>query len=91
MTKARHPEIPWEKVAGIGNVLRHNYGRIAAPSIVDKLIRPSGKFCREELAKGAAATARLMRSPRPRPSRSLPDDLIGGGKVRMQHDESPNL
>jgi uncharacterized protein with HEPN domain len=30
--KARHPEIPWQKVAGIGNVLRHNYESIAAPS-----------------------------------------------------------
>ena len=28
--KARHPEIPWQKVAGIGNVLRHNYENIAA-------------------------------------------------------------
>jgi uncharacterized protein with HEPN domain len=31
--KARHPEIPWQKVAGIGNVLRHNYERVAAPVI----------------------------------------------------------
>ena len=31
--KARHPEIPWQKVAGIGNVLRHNYENIAAPVI----------------------------------------------------------
>jgi len=23
--KARHPKIPWTKVAGIGNVLRHSY------------------------------------------------------------------
>ena len=23
--KARHPEIPWNKVAGIGNILRHDY------------------------------------------------------------------
>jgi len=23
--KARHPEVPWHKVAGIGNVLRHEY------------------------------------------------------------------
>ena len=30
--KARHPEIPWQKVAAIGNVLRHNYENIAAPS-----------------------------------------------------------
>jgi uncharacterized protein with HEPN domain len=29
--KARHLEIPWRKVAGIGNVLRHDYGNIAAP------------------------------------------------------------
>jgi uncharacterized protein with HEPN domain len=29
--KARHPEIPWQKVAGIGNVLRHDYESIAAP------------------------------------------------------------
>jgi uncharacterized protein with HEPN domain len=28
--KARNPEIPWQKVAGIGNVLRHNYENIAA-------------------------------------------------------------
>jgi uncharacterized protein with HEPN domain len=29
--KARHPEIPWPKVAGIGNVLRHDYEDVAAP------------------------------------------------------------
>ena len=28
--KARHAEIPWRKVAGIGNVLRHDYESIAA-------------------------------------------------------------
>ena len=27
--KARHPATPWPKVAGIGNVLRHEYQRIA--------------------------------------------------------------
>ena len=31
--KARHPGIPWQKVAGIGNVLRHNYENVAAPVI----------------------------------------------------------
>jgi uncharacterized protein with HEPN domain len=31
--KARHPEIPWDKVAGIGSVLRHDYERIA-PDII---------------------------------------------------------
>jgi uncharacterized protein with HEPN domain len=29
--KARHPSVPWQKVAGIGNVLRHDYEDIAAP------------------------------------------------------------
>src|SRR3984893_7152795 len=27
--KARHPEIPWPKVAGIGNILRHEYEHVA--------------------------------------------------------------
>jgi uncharacterized protein with HEPN domain len=50
--KARHPEIPWQKVAGIGNVLRHNYERIAAP-VIWKLaladLRELERVCREEL------------------------------------------
>jgi len=36
--KARNPDIPWAKVAGIGNVLRHDYGNIAA-AIIWKLVR----------------------------------------------------
>jgi uncharacterized protein with HEPN domain len=51
--KARHPEIPWQKVAGIGNVLRHKYESIAAP-VLWKLARANltllEKVCREELA-----------------------------------------
>jgi uncharacterized protein with HEPN domain len=31
--KTRHPKIPWKKVAGIGNVLRHDYESVAAPII----------------------------------------------------------
>ena len=50
--KARHPEIPWHKVAGIGNILRHNYENIAAP-IMWKLAQADlpalEKVCREEL------------------------------------------
>ena len=33
--KARHPEIPWQKVTGIGNVLRHNYENIRRASDVE--------------------------------------------------------
>ena len=50
--KRRHPDIPWQKVAGIGNVPRHNYENIAAP-VMWKLARadlPSlERVCREEL------------------------------------------
>jgi uncharacterized protein with HEPN domain len=51
--KARHPDIPWTKVAGIGNVLRHDYGKIAAP-VMWKLVReelpPLEQVCSAELA-----------------------------------------
>ena len=36
--KERHPAIPWSKVAGIGNVLRHGYEEISAP-VLWKLVR----------------------------------------------------
>jgi uncharacterized protein with HEPN domain len=52
--KNRHPEIPWRKVAGIGNILRHDYESIAAP-LMWKLAREDlqslGQICRDELAK----------------------------------------
>lgn len=51
--KSRHPDIPWQKVAGIGNMLRHNYERIA-PDVLWKLARDDlpalDRVCREELA-----------------------------------------
>jgi uncharacterized protein with HEPN domain len=50
--KARHPEIPWQMVAGIGNVLGHNYESIAAP-VMWKLAQADlpalEKVCCEEL------------------------------------------
>jgi uncharacterized protein with HEPN domain len=50
--KARHPEIPWQKVAAIGSVLRHNYENIAVP-IIWKLAQTDlpalEKACRAEL------------------------------------------
>jgi len=55
--KARHMDIPWPKVAGIGNVLRHNYERIA-PDVLWKLARDDlphlEKVCREELTAALA-------------------------------------
>ena len=55
--KARHSEIPWRTVAGIGNVLRHDYESIAA-QIMWALVRddlPSlDKVCRGEPAAAKA-------------------------------------
>ena len=51
--KARHPDIPWMKIAGIGNVLRHNYESIAAPvmwALVQTDLPILEKACRGELA-----------------------------------------
>jgi uncharacterized protein with HEPN domain len=55
--KARHPEIPWTKVAGIGNVLRHEYEGISAPvmwKLVQEDLSPLEQVCREEVAREQA-------------------------------------
>ena len=31
--KERHPEIPWKKVAAIGNVIRHDYENVSANAL----------------------------------------------------------
>jgi uncharacterized protein with HEPN domain len=65
--KARHPEIPWPKVAGIGNVLRHEYERVA-PDILWRLVQddlaPLESACREELARANLKGRRASRRPR---------------------------
>jgi uncharacterized protein with HEPN domain len=56
--KARHPDIPWSKVAGIGNVLRHNYETIAAPimwALARHDLSALERACRDELARPPAA------------------------------------
>jgi uncharacterized protein with HEPN domain len=52
--KARRRTIPWAKVAGVGNVLRHDYERISAPvmwQLVREHLPPLERACREELAR----------------------------------------
>ena len=51
--KSRHADIPWRKVAGIGNILRHDYGNVAAPvlwALVRENLPRLEQVCREELA-----------------------------------------
>jgi len=50
--KTRQPQIPWSKVAGIGNVLRHAYDHVA-PDVLWKLVQDDllalERACRYEL------------------------------------------
>ena len=53
--KARHPHIPWSKVAAIGNVLRHEYQDVAHDvlwHVVHDNLSPLETVCREELTPG---------------------------------------
>lgn len=65
--KARHPQIPWPDIAGIGNILRHEYERVD-PGILWRIIEddlaPLESACREELARASLQDGRG--SPRPR-------------------------
>jgi uncharacterized protein with HEPN domain len=50
--KARHPNIPWRKIAGIGNVLRHDYESASAPVIWKLVVEDLPileQACRQEL------------------------------------------
>jgi uncharacterized protein with HEPN domain len=55
--KDRNPGIPWRKVAGIGNIIRHDYERVA-PDLLWKLIQDDlptlEKVCRAELSAALA-------------------------------------
>ena len=51
--KARHPTIPWQKMAGIGSVLRHDYDSVSAPviwALVQHDLAPLEAAFRGELA-----------------------------------------
>lgn len=52
--KARHPDIPWPKIAGVGNVIRHDYERVDPDvlwGIVTNHLPPLEEVCRDELAR----------------------------------------
>jgi uncharacterized protein with HEPN domain len=56
--EARHPAIPWRKVAGIGNVRRHDYEAVA-PDMIRQVVQDDlgalGAACRQELARLGSA------------------------------------
>jgi uncharacterized protein with HEPN domain len=52
--KGRHPDIPWPKVAAIGNILRHEYQDVAHDvlwHVVNEDLPQLEKVCRIELAR----------------------------------------
>jgi uncharacterized protein with HEPN domain len=55
--KARHPEVPWHNVAGIGNVLRHEYYSIN----IDIIWRIATQDLRPLAAAVDALLAEVMR------------------------------
>lgn len=60
--KARHPSIPWPKVAGIGNILRHEYENVAHDvlwHVVRDNLPALETACREELAAEQVRERRL--------------------------------
>jgi len=64
--KQRRPEIPWPKVAGIGNILRHDYERIAHDVlwyVVKNDLPVLHEVCRTELAASKTSTARGKLAP----------------------------
>ncbi len=55
--KAGHPEVPWPKVAGIGNVIRHDYERVAPDvlwNVAHEHLSELEKVCRAELGREQA-------------------------------------
>jgi uncharacterized protein with HEPN domain len=56
--KTRHPEIPWPKVAGIGNILRHEYENVAHDvlwHVVRDNLPPLKTVCLRELTAARQA------------------------------------
>jgi uncharacterized protein with HEPN domain len=65
--KSRYPDIPWPKIAAVGNVLRHEYRRISPPllwEIGQDHLAPLEAACRAELAKNKPPSLATPRKPK---------------------------
>ncbi len=51
--KSRHPDMPWRNIAGIGNILRHNYEHVSAP-ILYALVLNKRKRCSDPIFRAVA-------------------------------------
>jgi uncharacterized protein with HEPN domain len=53
--KARHPDIPWQQIAGAGNIYRHDYEDVAATRVWDTVriaLPPLRTVVEQEMGKG---------------------------------------
>ena len=54
--KNRYPDIPWKKIAGIGNILRHDYDEVS-PRVLWNMahndLSPLERVCKAELMREA--------------------------------------
>ncbi len=55
--KARYPDIPWAKIAGIGNILRHEYRSVSVDAIWDATREPLAELKRAAKAMRKMAGA----------------------------------
>jgi uncharacterized protein with HEPN domain len=56
--KAAYPDIPWPKIAAVGNIMRHEYREVSPPllwEIVQNHLAPLDAACRDELVRAQAA------------------------------------
>ena len=63
-TKGRRPEIPWRQIAGLRDLLAHEYYRIDA-TLINEIVK-------DDLAPLASAVTALRKRPLPKPVRRAP-------------------
>ncbi len=51
--KQSEPDIPWKRIAGLGNILRHDYAKVAPQAL--------WAVCRQDLQPLKAAVARILK------------------------------
>jgi len=64
--KAAHPEIPWSRIAGIGNILRHEYGSVSVDAVWDVVTQhlPPLKRAVQAIRRKTKSRARSKRGGR---------------------------
>jgi uncharacterized protein with HEPN domain len=70
--KSRHPDIPWREIAGIGNVLRHDYEEVV-PGILWDVVRADLKPLKQAVRTLLREEERAHANPKARRAKRKPD------------------